>query len=66
MQVRQFKYAQPHGRIMLELAHYHAQFIRWTNTPGIAECVCSDGRIRHIPDFALEGERAKQLPPQTP
>lgn len=35
-------------------ADYTAQFKEWTDDPGIALCVCSDGVERRIPTFALE------------
>jgi len=36
-------------------AKYTAEFIKWTNDPGIALCKCSDGNIRNIPSCCLKG-----------
>ena len=35
---------------------YTARFKEWTNDPGIAICVCSDGIERKIPSCCLHGE----------
>lgn len=36
--------------------NYTAQFKKWTNDPGIAECICSDGKERLIPTCCLIGD----------
>ena len=44
--------------------NYTADFIKWTEDPGIAECQCSDGKIRYIPSCCLIGNK-ESLPKQT-
>lgn len=35
---------------------YTAVFNNWTNDPGIANCICSDGKTRLIPSCCLIGD----------
>ena len=37
-----------------KIMKYTALFKHWTPDPGIANCECSDGRIRLIPSYALK------------
>jgi len=63
--VRNFKYNGFSGRELDGYAAYKAQFIKWTNDPGIAICLCSDGKKRFIPTFALEGFNCSEYEKQT-
>ena len=51
--VRNFEYNGFYGRELKGNASYTASFKSWTRDPGIAECECSDGKIRLLPTFAL-------------
>lgn len=35
---------------------YTAEFIEWTEDPGITKCICSDGKERLIPSICLWAE----------
>lgn len=37
------------------MADYTATFKEWTDDPGIALMMCSDGKDRRIPGWAIEG-----------
>lgn len=52
--VLNFVYNGLFGRTTGGYANYTAQFKEWTDDPGVALCVCSDGVERRIPTFALE------------
>jgi hypothetical protein len=56
MKVRHFSYNGFSGTLSGGYANYTAEFLKWTSDPGIAECKCSDGQIRRIPSFALDGK----------
>jgi hypothetical protein len=45
-------------------AVYTAEFKEWTTDPGIARCICSDGKERLIPSCALVGVMHNDLPVQ--
>lgn len=45
-------------------ADYTAEFKEWTPDPGVAICICSDGRERLIPTCALVGVMHGDLPEQ--
>lgn len=47
------------------IAPYKVKFDRWTNDPGIAVCICSDGEERRIPTCVLKNPDAfKDVPKQ--
>lgn len=46
-----------------QIADYTAEFIEWTNDPGVAKCTCSDGKERLIPSCCLKNDDT--LPEQT-
>lgn len=46
-----------------QIVEYTADFIEWTNDPGIAKCKCSDGQERLIPSCCLKGDKSN-LPQQ--
>lgn len=45
------------------LANYTVEFKEWTNDPGIAKCICSNGKLKLIPNFCLIGDKS-MLPEQ--
>ena len=45
-------------------ASYTAQFKKWTDDPGVAIFICSDGKERHIPFCQIEGFKEKDYPKQ--
>ena len=45
-------------------AKYTAEFKKWTEDPGVAVCICSDGKERLIPSFALEDFDVSLYPEQ--
>jgi hypothetical protein len=47
-------------------ASYRADFLGWTEDPGIGRFQCSDGKIRLIPSICLMGLGYRLLPPQPP
>ena len=53
--IKNFRYNSFTGKLAKGLAPYKAKFINWTGDPGIARMLCSDGRVRLIPTFALKG-----------
>lgn len=53
--VKNFEYNGFTGQMMKGIAPYRAKFVNWTGDPGIARMLCSDGRVRLIPTFALKG-----------
>lgn len=55
MKVLRFVYNGFSGNLTGGYAKYTAEFLSWTEDPGIARCNCSDGKERRIPTFALEG-----------
>lgn len=55
MKVHNFVYNGLFGNLTDGNAEYTAEFIEWTEDPGIARCKCSDGKERLIPSFALNG-----------
>jgi hypothetical protein len=62
--IRNFVYNGIMGKDLKGTAKYTADFIKWTNDPGIAECKCSDGKTRLIPSFAFIGVKQEELPEQ--
>jgi len=63
-EVNNFAYNGFMGQHLPGKAPYTATFIKWTRDPGVAECLCSDGKVRLIPSFALQGDRSR-LPEQS-
>ncbi len=45
-------------------ALYKAQFLSWTKVPGIALFLCSDGKVRRIPEAAVIGFKDEDFPEQ--
>jgi hypothetical protein len=64
MQVQNFSYNGFSGQLFNNVADYTAEFLEWTNDPGIAKCKCSDGKIRNIPSFALLEFKETDYPKQ--
>jgi len=64
MQVQNFSYNGFSGQLKDGLTPYTAEFLKWTDDPGIAKCKCSDGKVRLIPTFALLGFRHADYPKQ--
>jgi len=64
MRVINFSYNGFSGRVTGGYANYTAEFKEWTEDPGVAVCLCSDGVERLIPTFALEGFCEKDYPVQ--
>ena len=62
--VRNFIYGGFSGKLRPGFTKYKAGFINWTGDPGIARMLCSDGRVRLIPTFALKG-KGYSLPEDT-
>jgi hypothetical protein len=62
--VRKFNYDGFGGMLGEGFAPYTAVFLRWTTDPGVGVFLCSDGRERLIPTFALVGKRG--LLPEQP
>ncbi len=60
--VRRFEYNGFCGQLKEGNAPYTAKFVEWTRDPGVAWFMCSDGKKRLIPTFALVD--APELPPQ--
>lgn len=54
-EVRNFEYNGFMGKMLPGVAEYRAQFLRWSGDPGVAVMICSDGKERFIPTFAIEG-----------
>ena len=63
MKVLGFRYNGITARIA-GIAEYTAEFIKWTDDPGIAVCQCSDGKSRNIPTCCLVGFIEKEFPNQ--
>lgn len=53
--VNNFEYNGFYGNVLDGKAPYKAQFINWTNDPGVALMKCTDGKERLIPSFAVDG-----------
>jgi len=53
MRVRNFSYNGLTGKLLEGVAEFTAEFIKWSDDPGIAICSCSDGVERLIPTFAF-------------
>lgn len=53
--IKNFKYDGFMGRLAKNFAVYRAAFVNWSNDPGTANMLCSDGQYRLIPTFALKG-----------
>ena len=63
--VENFSYNGFCGKSLSGVAPYEAEFLEWTQDPGIAKCACSDGVTRLIPTFAfVSKEIYKMLPVQ--
>jgi hypothetical protein len=56
--VKNFSYNGFMGQVLSGTAPYTAEFVEWTLDPGVALFQCSDGEVRLIPTFALEGNRS--------
>lgn len=54
MKVLCFTYNGFYGSLTGGYARYTAEFLTWTEDPGITRCKCSDGKERLIPTFALD------------
>ena len=55
-EVGNFTYNGFCGQHLPGKAPYTATFIRWTDDPGVAIFLCSDGKERLIPTFAIIGD----------
>lgn len=64
MRVKKFKYNGFYCLNLKGYAKYTAEFKEWTEDPGIAICVCSDGKERLIPSCQLEGFDCESYPKQ--
>lgn len=64
MKVKRFSYNGFSGRELGGYASYTAKFKSWTEDPGVAVCICSDGKERLIPTCYLEGFRIDDYPEQ--
>jgi hypothetical protein len=56
--VKNFTYNGFCGTELSGTAPYKAEFKEWTDDPGIAIFHCSDGKERHIPTFAIVGDKS--------
>jgi hypothetical protein len=54
--VRKFYYGGFMGHVEDTLANFTAEFIGWTDDPGVGIFKCSDGRFRTIPEYAIAGD----------
>ena len=61
--VKNFNYNGLMGENLPGHTPYTAEFVEWTRDPGVAKFQCSDGKVRLIPTFALEGDTS-ELPKQ--
>lgn len=52
-QVCNFEYNGFYGRVKEGVAAYTAVFVKWTGDAGVGVFLCSDGKERWIPTFAL-------------
>ena len=57
-EVENFTYNGFVGRHLPGKASYTATFVEWTDDPGVATFLCSDGKERLIPTFALIGDQS--------
>jgi len=57
-EVVHFTYNGFYGQPLPGKAPYTATFVEWTNDPGVATFLCSDGKERLIPTFALIGDQS--------
>jgi hypothetical protein len=57
-EVENFSYNGFMGQRLPGKALYKAKFIRWTSDPGVGAFICSDGKERLIPTFALVGDHS--------
>lgn len=64
MRVKKFEYNGFYCRSLKGYAKYTAEFKEWTEDPGIAICICSDGIERLIPSCQLEGFDYSSYPEQ--
>ena len=64
MRVKNFEYNGFYCRDRKGYAKYTAEFKEWTDDPGIAVCICSDGKERLIPSCQLEGFNYELYPKQ--
>lgn len=65
MRIKNFNYNGFCGKVLPGFAPYTGEFIEWTADPGIAKAACSDGKIRPIPTYAMEGFKYEDHPKQT-
>lgn len=64
IKIQNFLYNGFMGQSLEGEANYTATFKEWTNDPGIAVCICSDGIERRIPTFAFIDIKSINLPKQ--
>lgn len=64
MNVLNFTYNGIFGHIKPGFASYTAEFLKWTDDPGVAIFKCSDGKDRPMPTFAVVGFEVKNVPEQ--
>jgi len=64
LKIRNFEYNGFMGQTHEGHTDYTAEFKEWTTDPGIGIFICSDGRERLIPTFAIEGEMPDDIPKQ--
>lgn len=62
MKVKNFSYNGLFVNPMAGLAPYTAQFVKWSDDPGITICKCSDGEKRRIPSLMLIGFSKRKHP----
>ena len=60
--VTNFTYNGFMGTVLKGTTSYKVAFSNWTGDPGIARMICSDGKARLIPTFALRNN-VISLPP---
>lgn len=64
MKVLNFTYNGIFGHIKPGYAPYTAEFLKWTDDPGIAIFKCSDGKDRPMPTFTVEDFDVTNYPEQ--
>lgn len=66
LEILNFEYNGFYGKLIGGEAEYTAEFKEWTNDPGVGVFICSDGKERLIPTFAIKPlETVKSLPKQS-
>jgi len=64
MKVLKFTYNGITGKLGPGAADYEAEFLKWTDDPGIGVFSCSDGKERKIPTCAVVGFNDDDFPKQ--